>query len=146
MIMTNALAKSVRFSTFVYCLLSFSIVTITHGSAGMPLGFFFAGFIFGALDQPPVLIAVAPFVILFVSVLIASIFWRSVLFIVGLVLLTTEWFWFVKIASSHPWFSILTSLPYLGVVSYWTAISLNVILRRPKQCVFAQSVSADGPL
>ena|SRR5438552_1584192 len=142
MIMTDALVKSVRFSTFVYCLLSFSIVTITHGSAGMPLGFFFAGFILGASHQPPMLLAVVLFVILFVSVLITSIFWRSVLFIVGLVLLTTEWFWFVKIASSHPWFSIMTSLPYLAVVSYWTAVSLNVILRRPKQCEIAQARSS----
>jgi len=141
--MTQAPVKSVRLSSVVYCALSFSFVIVTPQNSLRFWNYYPAGLLIAAMWEPVVLVFLTPFVILFVAVFIRSIFWRNAIFIIGLLALTFDWFLMVRLGSSRPLFSTITSLPYLVVVSYWMAVSVNGILRREKRNVIAQKAVHD---
>ena len=127
-----------RISIPIACIVCLGIVMITFGDASLPLGLILLGIFRAALSEPLWLVALIPFVVLLASAFPRSLFRRSVLFLAGSTMLTIGWVVIIIEGSTSIGLSIVTSLPYIAIVSYWTAVSLNAILRRPKRPVVAQ--------
>jgi hypothetical protein len=121
-----------RISIPIACIACLGIVMIVLGDAALPLGLLALGFFPAAVAQPLWLIALIPFAILLVSAFPRSLFRRSVLFLTGATILTAGWLLIIIEVSTSIRVSIITSLPYMGIVGYWTAVSLSAILRRQK--------------